>query len=76
MSVLKCLLHFACVLESGGGDGGASVKKVRTTEVEMVGQHQERLVRETRDRGGCLMNKKHRPHIKVGKDAEEECSLH
>ena len=44
----------------------------------MVGWHQEKLVGERTDRGGSVLpgemeatHTKHRPHIKVGKDAEE-----
>ena len=45
----------------------------------MVGWHQERLIEERIVRGGSARpssmkasHKKHRPHINVGKDAEEE----
>ena len=38
--------------EESDGDGGAGEKKERKTEVEVVGRHQERLVRGGRARPG------------------------
>ena len=67
--------------QESDGDGGAGENKERKTEVEVVGYHQERLdgeriVREGSARPSSMeaSHKNHRPHIKVGKDAEEEDS--
>ena len=65
--------------QESDGDGGAGEKKERKTETEVVSQHRERLVGERIVRVGSTRvnsmeasHKKHRPHIKVGHDAEEE----
>ena len=65
------------------GDGGAWEKKDMKTKADVVGYHQERLVGERIVRGGSsrpssmeASDMNHRPHIKVGKDAEEEMILH
>ena len=65
--------------QESGGDGGAGEMKERKPEEEVVGQHQERLVGERAVRGASARpssmeasHEKHRPHIKMGKDTEEE----
>ncbi len=65
--------------QENDGDGGAGKKKERKTKMGVVGQHQERLVGERIVKEGHARpaqmeasHKTHRPHIKVGKDAEEE----
>ena len=56
-----------------------SIRRQEEAKAEVVGQHQERLVGERIVRGGRarlssmeVSHKKHRHHIKVEKDAEEE----
>ena len=61
------------------GDVGAGEKKGTKTKAEVVGQHQERFVVDRIVRAGSARpssmkasHKKCRPHLKEGKDAEEE----
>ena len=61
--------------QESDGDGGAGETKERKTKADVVGQHQERLVGERTVGGGSARpismeayHKKHRLHIKVGKD--------
>ena len=61
------------------GYGGAGEKEEGKTKVDVVGQHQKRLVGEGIVKGGRARpgeiepsHKTHRPHMKVGKDEEKK----